>query len=116
MGSKDYDAIGDDEFEEVLTALTGDDKTDHRNLISDAIVSVVSLHWQQFLAVFGAGSETLRTDVSWKPEPLPILYVTTILSMVLLFELLPYLEEFWRGLRANRGRLVPTMTKDASSD
>jgi hypothetical protein len=81
-----------------------------------AIVSVVSLHWQQFLAVFGAGSETLRTDVSWKPEPLPILYVTTILSMVLLFELLPYLEEFWRGLRANRGKLVPTMTKDASSD
>jgi hypothetical protein len=36
--------------------------------------------------------------------------------MVLLFELLPYLEEFWRGLRANRGKLVPTMTKDASSD
>ncbi|MDR6303339.1 hypothetical protein GGQ85_001022 [Nitrobacter vulgaris] len=81
-----------------------------------AIVSVVSLHWQQFLAVFGAGSEALRTDVSWKPEPLPILCVTTILSMVLLFKLLPYLEEFWRGLRANRGRLVPTMTKDASSD
>ncbi len=81
-----------------------------------AIVSVVSLHWQQFLAVFGAGSETLRTDVSWKPEPLPILYVTTILSMVLLFELLPYLEEFWRGLRANRGRQVPAMTKDANSD
>ena len=42
MASKDNDAIGDDEFEEVLTALTGDDKTDHRNLISDAIVSVVS--------------------------------------------------------------------------
>jgi hypothetical protein len=71
-----------------------------------AIVSVVSLHWQQFLALFGAGSEPLRTDLSWKPEPLPILYVTAILSMVLLFELLPYLEEFWRGLRANRGWLV----------
>ena len=79
-----------------------------------AIVSVVSLHWQQFLAVFGAGSEPLRTDLSWKPEPLPILYVIAIL--VLLFELLPYLEEFWRGLRANRGRLIPTNAKEAKSD
>jgi hypothetical protein len=81
-----------------------------------AIVSVVSLHWQQFLALFGAGSEPLRTDLSWKPEPLPILYVIAILSVVLLFELLPFLEEFWRGLRANRGRLVPAMRKDANSD
>ena len=37
------DDIADDEgFEEVLTPLTGDDKTDHRNLVADAIVSVVS--------------------------------------------------------------------------
>jgi hypothetical protein len=36
------DDAADDGFEEVLTALTGDDKTDHRNLISDAIVSIVS--------------------------------------------------------------------------
>jgi hypothetical protein len=81
-----------------------------------AIVSVVSLHWQQFLAMFGAGSEALRTDLSWKPEPLPILYIIGILSIVLLFELLPYLEEFWRGLRANRGRLIPTKAKEAKSD
>ena len=81
-----------------------------------AIVSVVSLHWQQFLAVFGAGSEALRTDLSWKPEPLPILYIIGILSIVLLLELLPYLEEFWRGLRANRGRLIPTKAKEAKSD
>jgi hypothetical protein len=80
-----------------------------------AIVSVVSLHWQQFLAVFGAGSEALRTDLSWKPEPLPILYIIGILSIVFLFELLPYLEEFWRGLRANRGRLVPPKSKDVKS-
>ena len=80
-----------------------------------AIVSVVSLHWHQFLAVFGAGLEPLRTDLSWKSEPLPILYITSILSIVLLFELLPYLEEFWRGLRANRGRLVPPKAQDANS-
>jgi len=79
-----------------------------------AIVSVVSLHWQQFLAVFGAGSEPLRTDLSWKPEPLPILYIAGILCIVLLFELLPYLEEFLRGLRANGGRLIPAKAKAKS--
>jgi hypothetical protein len=81
-----------------------------------AIVSVVSLHWQQFLAMFGAGAEPLRTDISWKPEPLPIFYIAGILSIVLLFELLPYLEEFWRGLRANGGRLVPAKAKEAKSE
>ena len=72
-----------------------------------ALVSVVSRHWQQFLAVFGMGSEPLRTDLTLKSEPLPIVYIAGILIMVLLFELLPYIEEFVRGLRANRGRLVP---------
>jgi hypothetical protein len=80
-----------------------------------AIVSVASLHWQQFLAVFGAGLEPLRTDLSWKSEPLPILYIAGILSIVLLFELLPYLEEFWRRLRANQGKLIPTGAKEARS-
>jgi hypothetical protein len=41
MSGKD-DIVADDGMEEVLTALTGDDKTDHRNLIADAIISVVS--------------------------------------------------------------------------
>jgi hypothetical protein len=78
-----------------------------------ALVSVVSRHWQQFLAVFGMGSEPLRTDLTLKSEPLPIVYIAGILIMVLLFELLPYIEEFVRGLRANRGRLVPPKARDA---
>jgi hypothetical protein len=39
--AREDDAIDDDQ-EEILTALTGDDETDHRNLIIDAIISVVS--------------------------------------------------------------------------
>ena len=78
-----------------------------------ALVSVVSRHWQQFLAVFGMGSEPLRTDLTLKSEPLPIVYIASILIMVLLFELLPYIEEFVRGLRAHRGRLVPPKARDA---
>jgi hypothetical protein len=67
------------------------------------------------VAVFGMGSEPLRTDLTWKSEPLPVLYIASILITVLLFELLPYIEEFVRGLRANRGRLVPPKARDAQS-
>jgi hypothetical protein len=35
-----------------------------------------------------------------------------VLACVLVFELLPYVEELIRGLRANRGRLVPKSPHD----
>jgi hypothetical protein len=34
-------------------------------------------------------------------------YVIVMMGLVLLFEVLPYLEELLRGLRANKGALVP---------
>ncbi|WP_352663329.1 diguanylate cyclase [Mesorhizobium sp. M0621] len=33
------------------------------------IVSVVSLHWVQFQALFGFGLEPARFEIAWKPEP-----------------------------------------------
>jgi hypothetical protein len=72
-----------------------------------AILFIVSLHWGQFQALFGFGSETARFDLNWKEEPLPATYVITIMAVTLTFELIPYIEEFFRGLRANRGALVP---------
>ena len=72
-----------------------------------AILFVISLHWSQFLALFGLGSETARFDLRWKEEPLPPTYVLTILGFTFLFEIIPFVEEFVRGLRANRGALVP---------
>ncbi|AEH90846.1 hypothetical protein [Mesorhizobium opportunistum] len=71
------------------------------------LVSVVSLHWGQFLALFGFGPESARFGLAWKEQQLPVGYVATVMSVILLFELLPYVEEFFRGLRANSGRLVP---------
>lgn len=71
------------------------------------LVSVVSLHWGQFLALFGLGPELARFDFAWKRQQLPVAYIATVMTVILLFELLPYLEEFFRGLRANSGRLVP---------
>ena len=72
-----------------------------------AILFVVSRHWDQFLALFGFGVETARFDLAWKDLPLPATYVFSVMTAILLFELIPYIEEFFRGLRANHGALVP---------
>jgi hypothetical protein len=66
------------------------------------LLIVATLHWQQFLSLFGLGGESADFAVRLKQPPLPWLYVTVILSVVLLFELLPYLEELLRGLRQER--------------
>jgi hypothetical protein len=61
---------------------------------------VVVLHWPQFLALFGLGSEPARFTVAFKPDSLPATYVLAVLGAALFLEVLPYLEELWRGLRA----------------
>jgi hypothetical protein len=72
-----------------------------------SLVLVVVLSWQQFLALFGLGTQAPRFELVWKDPPLPWGYVLSILAAVALLEVLPYVEELIRGLRANRGRLVP---------
>jgi hypothetical protein len=66
------------------------------------LLMIVVLHWGQFLALFGLSSEAPRFDLVLKSEPLPAVYIVTALGCVLLFELLPYGEELFRGLRARR--------------
>lgn len=72
-----------------------------------AILFVITLHWGQFQALFGFGPEIARFDLAWKDEPLPTGYILSIMALIVLFELIPYIEEFFRGLRANHGSLVP---------
>ena len=80
-----------------------------------ALVLVVVLHWPQFTALFGLGSEPARFALVLKQPPLPWLYVGAIFAAILLFELLPYLEELVRGLRANAGHLTPQDRRPASA-
>lgn len=77
------------------------------------ILIIVSRHWEQFLALFGAGTETARFELAWKAEPLPVAYLVTLLVANVVFEVLPYVEELVRGLRANRGRLIPRKAQEA---
>lgn len=71
------------------------------------LVIVAILHWPQFLALFGLGTEPASFNLRLKSPPLPWTYVATVLGCVFLFEFLPYIEELIRGLRANRGALTP---------
>jgi predicted Co/Zn/Cd cation transporter (cation efflux family) len=72
-----------------------------------AIISIISIHWNQFIALIGLGQEPARFDLVWKKQPLSLTYIATIMAIIALFEFLPYLEELVRGLRANHGKLVP---------
>ena len=68
------------------------------------LLIIITLHWQQFLALFGLGRETAQFGLRIKEGPPSALYVTIMLSLVLLFEVLPYLEEFVRTLAFARRR------------
>jgi len=60
------------------------------------LLIIVTLHWQQFLALFGLGQETAQFALRIKDGPPSALYVTVMLSLVLLFDVLPFLEELAR--------------------
>ena len=65
-----------------------------------AISFVICLYWEQFLALFGAGTEPPRFNLEWKYTPLPPSYLVSIFSAVFVFLGLPYAEEIWRCYRA----------------
>jgi hypothetical protein len=73
-----------------------------------SLLMVVVLHWSQFLALYGFGTEAPRFDIVWKDPPLPWGYVLPIIAATVVFEILPYVEELARGLRA---RLRPRRTE-----
>jgi hypothetical protein len=67
---------------------------------------IIVLHWPQALALLGLGPEAADLSIRLKSAPLPVAYVVTLIGLIALFEVLPYVEELWRGLAANRGRLT----------
>jgi hypothetical protein len=61
------------------------------------LLIVIALYFDQFAALFGAGEA--RFEIRLKSDPLPWPYLIAVLGLVLLFEVLPYLEELVRTLR-----------------
>jgi hypothetical protein len=69
-----------------------------------ALLMIVAMHWGQFLALFGFGGDVAGFGLQLKQPPLPMAYGATVLTLVALFEVLPYLEELGRGLLHRRIR------------
>ena len=72
-----------------------------------SVLIVIVMHWPQFLSLWGLGAETPRFRIALKPDPLPWGYVAAFLAAVVLFELLPYLEELVRGWRSRKQAGMP---------
>ncbi|MEM6161923.1 diguanylate cyclase [Erwinia sp. P6884] len=67
-----------------------------------ALLLVISRHWPQFLALFGFGEESARFELKQRIDPLPGNYIVAVLTGIFVLELLPYLEEYWRGKKAKK--------------
>ena len=67
-----------------------------------ALTLVVALHWDQFLALWGFGEERARFELVLRDPPLAPLYLTSVLVAALVLEVLPFLEELWRGWQAKK--------------
>ena len=65
-----------------------------------AVLMVIALNWSAFLGVFGMAPAEFAPRL--KDEALPWPYIVSVLIATLLFEVLPYLEELWRGLTAKQ--------------
>lgn len=64
------------------------------------LLMVIALHWQEFIGLVGLAPATFT--FSFRAEPLPWAYVAAMVTLTLLFEVLPYGEELLRGLRFKR--------------
>ncbi|HKU95657.1 MAG TPA: diguanylate cyclase [Vineibacter sp.] len=62
-----------------------------------ALSFIFVMHYPQLFALLGIGTEPARFGLELKHEPLPAAYVGGLLAAVVLFELAPYVEEWWRG-------------------
>jgi len=63
-----------------------------------AFLLLAAAEWPQFLSLLGTGPQQALFAPQMRPAPLS--YVVTIMAAALLFNLIPYLEELWRCLRA----------------
>lgn len=76
---------------------------------------VTVLYWNQFLALFGLGTDTPHFVFEPKTNPLPSGYLVTLFSSIALLIVVPYSEELWRCISTaqRRDRRNNSLTKAA---
>jgi len=72
-----------------------------------ALSCLVFLHWPQFLGLLGMG-DAPDFSLTLKRDPLPTGYVVALLAAIVVLQVLPFTEEFLRGLRGARTALDPS--------
>ena len=65
---------------------------------------VIVPQWPHLLSLFGLGVEPADFSIRAKDPPLDPVYLAALPTAIAVVELLPYAEEFWRGVRARRAR------------
>lgn len=77
------------------------------------IVLLASMHWAQFCALFGIGDERARFVLAARTPAISPTYLAGLGCAIVLFGVLPYLEELLRCLRTNR-EAAPASREPAS--
>lgn len=67
-----------------------------------AISCLVFLHRDQLEWLWRDDATAADWRLQAKMQPLPRLYIATVLAAIAVFQIAPYVEELWRGLRAGR--------------
>jgi hypothetical protein len=68
-----------------------------------AILLIAVLHWDQIAAFASGHAGSDQFALRLKSPPLPMPCIVGLLGAVLLFTVLPYLNELWRCLQARKG-------------
>lgn len=68
---------------------------------------VLVLHWDAVLLAFALPADAANWRLALKENPLPASYVVGLLAAILVFDLLPYLEELLRDVRWKDRRARP---------
>jgi hypothetical protein len=79
-------------------------------LVAIALITVI--HWPETKLLFSLGTSPIDLSLRPRKNPLSLRYRIGLLTAVTLLNGIPYLDELWRGLRANRGRLVPNQANE----
>lgn len=67
-----------------------------------ALVLIIARHWPHFTSLFSASGFPPDLSLTLKEAPLPTTYLITVLFIAVALELIPYLEELVRGLKARK--------------
>jgi hypothetical protein len=62
-----------------------------------ALSCLAFLHRDQLQGIWGGGADW---ELRLKSQPLPAAYIGAVLGAIAVFQVVPYVEELWRGLRA----------------